>query len=191
MLKHQGSVMIHTRRLILRPFMAGDAPAMYSNWTSDPLVTRYLTWQPHESLQHTQMILKGWLNCYASDSYYHWGITLNGELIGAISVVRWNETNEEAELGYCLSRRFWDQGIMTEAVQSVMRYLFDTVGFHRIVLKHVVDNAASGRVMQKAGLRLEGIHKEAHKQGEGRFLDVAQYAALSGTWQKDGRKDQA
>ena len=191
MLRHEGTVVIHTAHLLLRPFMTGDAPAMFRNWTSDPMVTRYLSWQPHDSLAHTEKVLSDWLRCYGSDSYYHWGIAYEGELVGAISVVRWNEANEEAELGYCLSRRFWGRGIMTEALQRVMRYLFDTVGFHRIVAKHAVANGASGRVMRKAGLRFEGIHAEAYKQAEGSYLDLAQYAAVSGVWHHEGRKNSA
>lgn len=187
MISHQGTVPIHTRRLLLRPFMPGDEGAIFGNWANDPEVCRHLAWLPHENIQYTREMLDSWLRRYGSDSYYHWGISLEGQLIGAISIVRWHEQNEEAELGYCLGRAYWSQGIMTEALQAVMRFLFETVGFHRIVLKHAAENPASGRVMQKAGLTYEGLHIQAHKRPDGSFSDMAQYAAINGQWQAGRR----
>lgn len=48
---HKGTVMLETERLILRRFVAEDAEAMFRNWVNDPEVTRYLTWQPHGSIE--------------------------------------------------------------------------------------------------------------------------------------------
>lgn len=188
MLKHGGSLIIHTKRLVLRPYLPGDAQAMFDNWASDPEVTRYLSWQPHSELTVTEDIITQWVESYQSDCVYHWGITMEGELIGDISVVQWNERHEACELGYCLSRRYWGQGIMTEAVQSVMRYLFDRVGFHRIAIRHDIENPASGRVMQKAGLHYEGCLKDALKRPDGSFADICCYGAINGPWQQDLRR---
>lgn len=182
MLNHQGTVMIHTQRLLLRPYVQGDEAAMFANWANDPEVTRYLTWAPHGNISVTTELIAQWEARYMSDTVYHWGITLDGELIGDIAVVTWSEPNESAELGYCLARRFWGQGIMTEALGSVMRYLFHTIGFHRITLKHDAQNPASGRVMEKAGLLYEGRLRGAYKRLDGTFTDVCVYGALRGQW---------
>ena len=48
-MKHLGSKVLTTERLVLRPFRADDAEAMFNNWASDPEVTKYLTWTPHKS----------------------------------------------------------------------------------------------------------------------------------------------
>jgi ribosomal-protein-alanine N-acetyltransferase len=188
MLTHQGTAVLHTKNLLLRPYLKGDEQAMYQNWAADEEVCRYLTWAPHESLESTRQIVSEWASCYGSDTFYHWGITLDGLLIGDIAVVNWNEASEWAEIGYCLGRPWWGQGIMTEALQSVMRYLFESVGFHRISLRHLAQNTASGRVMQKAGLQYEGTMRDAIKHRDGRFADLCLYGALNGEWQAAQRR---
>lgn len=188
MLTHKGTDTLKTKRLILRPYLEGDGEAMYRNWASDPEVTRFLTWAPHESKEASEELVRNWALCYASPTCYHWVITLGGEPVGDISVVRWSEANEEAEIGYCLSRRLWGQGLMTEALSAVCLFLFDQVGFHRITLRHDRLNPASGRVMQKAGLLYEGCLREAMKTRDGRFADLCVYGGTRAdfdTFQKE------
>jgi ribosomal-protein-alanine N-acetyltransferase len=180
---HQGTVILNTRRLRLRPYLPGDAEAMFAAWANDPLVTEYLTWEPHGSIEVTEGIVRQWIESYCSDTVYHWGITRAGELIGDIAVVTWNEKHESCEIGYCLTRSFWGQGIMTEALTSVMLYLFETIDFHRITLRHDSRNPASGRVMAKAGLVYEGCMREAMKRRDDSFADVCIYGAINGLWQ--------
>ncbi|MHC1785930.1 MAG: GNAT family N-acetyltransferase [Christensenellales bacterium] len=182
-MKHQGTVILNTPRLRLRPYLPDDAETMFRNWANDPRVTAFLTWAPHESLEVTRQLISAWVESYQSDTVYRWGITLDGELIGDISVVRWRDQDEECEIGYCLGRNWWHQGLMTEALCSVMRYLFESVGFHRITLRHDSANPASGRVMQKAGLHHEGCLREAIKRRDGSFADVQVYGAIKGQWQ--------
>ena len=70
MLSHQGTVLIETPRLLLRPFVIEDAAAMLQNWASDPEVTKYLTWPPHENLEVTKSVLASWVESYEKDDYY-------------------------------------------------------------------------------------------------------------------------
>ena len=58
-MKHLGTKTIETKRLILRKFTLNDAEVMYQNWASEPEVTKYLTWQPHESVEVTKDVIKG------------------------------------------------------------------------------------------------------------------------------------
>lgn len=179
MLTHRGTDTLKTERLVLRPYLDGDGDAMYHNWASDPEVCKYVTWPIHESVNVSRQIVSDWSANYGSDCFYHWAITMDGELIGDIAVGRWNEQNEEAEIGYCLSRRFWGQGIMPEALRAVTLYLFDQIGFHRVMLRHDHLNPASGRVMQKAGFHYEGCLKDAfkHRDGSGTWSDLCLYGA--------------
>ena len=152
---------------------------IFDNWASDPEVTKHLNWGPHSSPSITRGIVSLWAEAYASPTVYRWGIELSGMLIGDIAVVRWREEDESCEIGYCLCRRHWNQGIMTEALKTVIGYLFDTVGFHRICICHDILNPASGRVMDKCGLRKEGIARGAKKRRDGSWMDVVYYAILS------------
>ncbi len=65
---------------------------------------------------------------------------------------------------------------------AVMRFLFAEVGFRRLTLRHATNNPASGRVMEKAGLRFEGVQRQAYPEKEGGFTDLALYAALKEEW---------
>lgn len=178
MLTHKGTILLTTDRLVLRPFLPEDARAMFDNWASDEKVTRYVTWPAHTSPDVTKSLLEQWCLCYADEKYYNWVITLSGQPIGNISVVRQSEKSQWCELGYCLGSAYWNQGFMTEAVQAVIDFLFDEVGFHRIVIEHAAKNPASGKVAQKCGLKKEGVARESYKNAAGEFLDIVSYAIL-------------
>ena len=174
-----GTQRIETDRLILRPFKAEDAGDMYRNWASDPEVTRFLTWPAHQNPDVTRMVLDDWLPRYADGGFFNWAIEWKetGRVIGNISVVKLNEETEAADLGYCMGRAFWGCGIMPEALKAVIRYLFDTAGLNRIAACHDVNNPKSGRVMEKAGMKQEGILRQAGKNNQG-LCDEVWHAIL-------------
>ncbi|GAB6108176.1 GNAT family N-acetyltransferase [Fusibacter bizertensis] len=179
-LTHKGTRIITTERLTLRPFRLSDAEDMYNNWASDPEVARFLTWPAHEHVEITKEILSIWCGQYEYDNVYNWAIELNAEkqAIGGISVVAKSENDLSCEIGYCISRKLWGKGIVTEAFKAVIEYLFLEVGMNRIVAKHDTKNPASGRVMQKSGLIFEGISREVKCRGND-FYDLANYAIIN------------
>ena len=178
MLTHKGTNTINTKRLTLRRFTVEDAQQMYDNWAKDPRVTRFLTWEPHASPEVTAELLSEWSAAYISPSNYSWVMEFDGQCIGSISVVRYSDKHEYAELGYCMGYDYWNKGLMTEAVKAVIAFLFDEVGCHRIMIRHAVRNPASGRVAQKCGLTYEGTQREAFKNRDGEYLDIAFYSIL-------------
>lgn len=159
-MNHLGTKTLQTERLTLRPFTVEDAPAMFENWANDPAVTRFLTWTPHESAEVTRALLTLWEEESKSPETYNWGIVFEGKLIGNVSLLKVNTLHERAALGYCMGRKWWGRGIMTEAVRTVLRYCFEEVGFYRITGEHAARNLGSGRVMEKCGLRYEGTLRE-------------------------------
>lgn len=178
MLNHSGTAVITTKRLRLRPYCSSDAQAMFDNWASDERVTKYMTWQPHKDVSVTQGLIDMWVEGYVSSTVYRWAIELDHELVGDISVVKWQEDDAWCEIGYCLAPKCWNQGIMTEALEAVLAYLFDTVGFHRVQLRHDSNNPASGRVMQKCGMQFEGVHRGAVRRRDGSWADICVYGML-------------
>ena len=127
---HRGTKVLETERLLLRPFRTEDAEAMFRNWASDPEVTRFLTWPPHASPELTRSLTAQWAEAAGDRRVYQWAIVskAQGEPIGSLSVVRIDEGTESMELGYCIGKRWWGQGLMTEAVRTVVAYLFAEVG---------------------------------------------------------------
>ena len=179
MLTHKGTQTIETSRLILRRAVREDAAPMFHNWASDPDVTKYLTWPAHSSITVSETVLKSWLQEYEKESYYQWMIVLKelGEPIGSISVVNQRDDIAEAEIGYCIGKAWWHQGIMTEALTAVMDYLFDEVGMNRIEAKHDVNNPHSGAVMKKCGMRYEGTSRQSDRNNQG-ICDLVTYGIL-------------
>ena len=185
MLTHKGTQTLETSRLILRRAVRDDAEPMFRNWTSDPEVTKYLTWPTYEKVETAYQILALWVSEYEKPNYYQWMIVLKelGEPIGSISVVRQNDRVEEAEIGYCIGSRWWHRGIMSEALSAVIEYLFTEVGMNRVAARHDPNNPHSGGVMRKCGMKYEGTHRACDRNNQG-ICDAAQYAILRSEWKK-------
>lgn len=179
-MKNCGTQRIETDRLILRRYKIEDADAMYKNWASDSEVTKFLTWQPHPSVDVSRSIIEGWLKKYSDEKYYQWAIVLkdNGnEPIGGISVVHMNEDISMVHIGYCLGRAWWRRGIMSEALKAVTDFMFDTVEVNRVEARHDPRNPNSGKVMQKCGMKYEGTLRSADRNNQG-ICDACYYALL-------------
>lgn len=179
-MKNCGTQRIETDRLILRRYVIEDADAMYKNWASDSDVTKFLTWQPHSSVEVSRGIIGNWLKEYSDEKYYQWAIVLkaNGnEPIGDISVVQMNEDISMVHIGYCLGRAWWRRGIMSEALKAVMDFMFDTVEVNRVESRHDPMNPNSGKVMQKCGMKYEGTLRSADRNNQG-ICDACYYALL-------------
>lgn len=179
-MKNCGTQRIETDRLILRRYKIEDADAMYKNWASDSEVTKFLTWQPHSSVDVSRSIIEDWLKKYSDEKYYQWAIVLkdNGnEPIGDISVVHMNEDISMVHIGYCLGRAWWRRGIMSEALKAVMDFMFDTVEVNRVESRHDPRNPNSGKVMQKCGMKYEGTLRSADRNNQG-ICDACYYALL-------------
>ena len=177
---HKGTKIIYTDRLVLRRFDTGDADKMYSNWASNPKVTKFLTWHHHKSVEETRGVLSRWVSSYDDLRFYQWAIVLKdtNEPIGSLSVVRINEAVDEVEIGYCIGEKWWRQGYTSEAFKRVIEYLFNEVGAKRICAKHDTENQNSGRVMKKCGLTYEGTLRRAGRNSTKQVCDLAIYAIL-------------
>lgn len=184
MLTHKGTLTIETERLILRRAVREDAEPMFRNWASDPDVTKYLTWPPHENIGVTQWVVDSWIASYEKDDYYHWMIVLKeaGEPIGSLLVSTVGRA-QSAHIGYCIGKTWWHRGIMSEALQAVVDYLFGEVGYHRIEAMHDPNNPNSGRVMRKCGMKYEGTTRASDRNNQG-ICDADHYAILCSDWGK-------
>ena len=177
MLTHKGTRELQTERLTLRRFAAEEAPIMYRNWASDDEVTKFLTWPTHASVEVSEMVLADWLENYERDDYYQWAIVFEGEPIGSIAVVSRSDRIEKAEIGYCMGKKWWHRGIMSEALGAVIDYLFTEVGMQRIESRHDPRNPHSGAVMRKCGMTFEGTLRRSDWNNQG-ICDASHYSIL-------------
>lgn len=174
---------LNTGRLVLRRFTVQDAPDMFQNWANDPEVTKYLRWQPHASMEVTANLLAEWVKNYNDPNYYHWAIVLreSGKVIGSIGILDPSCSDQRGEIGYCIGKAWWGQGLMTEALLAVEDFAFEDVGFNRLEAFHSVNNPASGKVMQKGGMRFEGTARQKYVANAG-VQDCSMYAVLKEDW---------
>lgn len=189
-MNHQGTQTLHTPRLILRRFTEADAPAMFRNWASDPQVTRYLTWPTHTSEEVSHFVLADWCPRYAEPDYYHWAIVLRelDEPVGSLAVVRQDAEVSMAHVGYALGRRWWRQGLTTEALEAVIAFLIGQVGFRRIEARHDPRNPHSGGVLRRCGMTYEGTLRNADWNNQG-ICNASMYALLAEDWHPRRRRE--
>ena len=182
-MNHQGTKTIETERLILRRFTAEDANSFFQNVTSDPEVNRFLTWPLHEAVEDTKKLLAGWVERYENPERYCWAIVLmdSEEVIGTIAAPTVKNRVEAVEVTYCIGSKWWGQGIVPEALQSVMKFLFEEVQANRIEAGFDSNNPNSGRVMEKVGMQKEGILRQAGRNNQGLF-DLVFYGILREDW---------
>lgn len=184
-MNHLGTKKLDTARLVLRPFVKEDALAMYRNWASDPEVTKFLSWSTYKSVEDAHTILNIWIPQYADNTFYQWAIELKElrEPIGSISVVNFDDRVDMVEIGFCIGKAFWGQGIMTEAFRAVIDYLFGEVGVQRIEAGHDPNNPASGAVQRKCGLTYEGTLRRSIRSNQG-ITDKVVLSILKEEWKK-------
>ena len=180
-MRHLGTVKLESDRLILRQFTKEDANAMFENYAADPEVTKYLSFEPHVSVEVSKEILGEWISKYGNQDFYIWAIVLreNGnEPIGGISVVRQDDATEMVEIGYSIGRKWWHQGITSEALSMIITFFFNEVSINRVEAHHDPRNPHSGMVMAKCGMQYEGTLREARINNQGR-CDSAVYSILA------------
>jgi RimJ/RimL family protein N-acetyltransferase len=118
----------------------------------------------------------------------YFAIASGSEAIGSIGLMAGSDVHRfTAEIGYWLAEPFWGNGIMTQAVRALSEYAFRELGFHRIFAKPYTANAASARVLEKAGFALEGIMR-ASVFKDGRILDQYLYAKVDERVQQKNRQ---
>ena len=180
MLNHSGTKTIETQRLILRRFKEEDATDMFNNWASDNAVTRYVSWPTHSDIEVSKNLLTMWIDDYSNQENYNWAIEIkeSGSVVGSIGLMHIDNNIENCEIGYCIGKAFWNKGITTEAFSAVINFIFKELGFQRITGRHHLDNPASGRVMEKCGLKYEGTLRKIHRCNTGSLVDCKYYSIL-------------
>lgn len=178
-MEHKGTVQIETERLILRRHVMEDAEKMFANWVTEEAVTKFLTWPPHKNIDVTKGLLAEWIDSYKKPDFYFWTIELKEtkELVGDISVVRMDEDTMSVELGYGIGSRWWGKGITAEAGRALVKFFFEEVKVNRVCARHASENPNSGRVMQKIGMKKDGVIRQSGKCNQG-IVDEVYYSIL-------------
>jgi RimJ/RimL family protein N-acetyltransferase len=147
---------LKTKRLRLRRAKPSDAEAIFRQYAQDPEVTRYVSWRAHSDIKETREYMRMCLFAWDVGKAFHWVIErLEDNQVIGMMIARVD--NEKWELGYVLARVYWSRGYMTEALKELIAWALVQKSVYRIWAVCDVDNAASARVMEKAGMQREGI----------------------------------
>ncbi|MCL2512266.1 MAG: GNAT family N-acetyltransferase [Oscillospiraceae bacterium] len=184
MLTHKGTVTLTTKRLILRRLTIDDVPAMFRDYATDGKMTKYLTWEPYTDMEKLREFVEKRVADYENIMYYHWAVTMGGEFIGTINLHAIFDEAERCEMGYCIGSKWWNKGVMTEAAAEVIRFAFEELNANKVSASHDTQNAASGAVMRKNGMKQEGLLREHSMRKDGTRGDMACYAILRSEWEK-------
>lgn len=165
---------LETERLILRKITKEDIEDMYL-YGSDEEVSKYVTWNTHETIADTKDFVEFVLNKYENKQVSPWGIEYkeNGKFIGTIDFVWWQPNHKIAEMGYVISKDYWGKGLTTEVAKGLVKFGFEKMGLVRVQARCDVENIGSARVMEKAGMTFEGIiRKGIFVKGKHRDLKI-------------------
>lgn len=169
-----------TERLLLRPFTVDDGPRVEQLAGAREVADTTL------SLPHPYPVGGGvqWIATHAAAWQGRERCTLAvsllsapNDVLGAIALDL-STVHARGELGYWIGKEFWNRGYATEASSALIEFAFHDLGLHRVQARHFLRNPSSGRVMQKVGMHLEGVLRDAYVRW-GRFEDVAMYAILN------------
>ena len=169
-----------TAQITLREFEDSDVDAATA-WISDPAVTRFMTWDPGDRSRAV-----AWLRRVAADASAlprtSWELAVveleTSLVVGAGRLTVRDAQHRCGDIGYVLRRDRWGRGLGSEVARELVERGFERVGLHRIEATCDVENVASARVLEKAGLRLEGRLRERF-QIRGEWRDLLLYAALA------------
>ena len=159
-------------RLSFRKLSIEDANDFY-NLRSHPLVIQYLDREAEKSVKEVFPIIDSVENSIKNNTGIMWVICLRGKfkLIGTIGYWQTEPAHHRAEIGYLLMPDYWGQGLMDEALKTVIGYGWDSMMLHSIEARINPGNAASKKLLLKNGFEKEGYLKESYHYA-GRFLDT-------------------
>src|SRR5215510_1234303 len=145
-----------TARLMAKPAAVADAQIMFDDYASDPAVAKYMTWTPHRNVAETKDFLSRCERAWIEGSAFPWSLWFkqDGAFVGLIEV---RVRASAVDLGYALARRWWHQGLMSEAVTAVIEWALAQPTIYRVWATCDVENEASARLLERAGMEREGV----------------------------------
>ena len=162
-------------RVILRRLRMSDADAI-TEYCKDLMLSRYTQNIPYpykkkDAVWFVNHCAKEWKN----KTGFVYAIEFQKKPIGVISL--YPRGSDSAEMGYWVGRPYWGQGVTTEAAKLVLKEGFNLLKLHKIYATHHPKNPASGKVMQKIGMKYEGLLRE-HVKAKGKYWDLCYYGIL-------------
>ena len=156
-----------TERLLLRGLRTSDAPDMFEYACREDVV-RFLPWSAHPDEKYTKNWLEFIAGKYRDGSYYDWAVVVKSEgnsgapkMIGTCGFTSIDLKNRSAEIGYVINPVFRGRGYAPEAARAVLDFAFEKLSLKRVEARYVIGNSASRSVMDKLGMKFEGVMRQS------------------------------
>ena len=176
---------LHSPRLLLRSIVPSDLQDIHA-LHSLPETDRYNALGIPKDLAETRNVVQGWLNDLDQSPVVNHTLAIRehkgGAFVGLFGLKLGSEKYRTAELWYKLLPAHWGKGYATEAVKCMLAHCFETLTLHRVEAGCAVDNAASVRVLEKAGFVHEGCKRKILPLKSG-WSDAHIFGMLEGGWQ--------
>ena len=180
---------LDTDRLVLRELTLDDADVIFPHFASEEVV-RYEDSKPAANIKDVTDIVKWGRNIASNKAGILWGIFRKGDgsFLGQINYVARPDNNfigttHRAEIGYDLTPHYWGNGYISEAVRSVIEFIFNSTEINRIEAIVHTENSRSLNALTRLGFHREGILRE-YVQWEGEYWDMALLTVLKRDWVK-------
>lgn len=177
---------LETERLILRPFVDGDAPRI-AELAGDESIADTTLRIPHP--YNAAMALE-WIGTHQAIRdkglalFYAIDLKETGDLVGSTGIDI-DFLQSRADIGYWTGREYWNMGYATEAASRLLGYVFTVLKLHKVASHHFASNPASGRVLEKLGMKHEGLLR-AHVKKSDTWEDIVQYGLLDNEYEQLG-----
>ena len=147
-------IVFNTERLTLRPWKESDLYDFFEYASVDG-VGQMAGWLPHKNIEESREILDNFISQKKT-----FALEFQEKVIGSLGIECYDEENfpelsllKGREIGFVLSKKYWGQGLMPEAVKAVIQYLFEVENLDFILVGHFERNRQSARVIQKCGFK--------------------------------------
>ena len=177
-----------TERLLMRRLKPCDSEDMFE-YTGNPDVSRFLTWSPHPDEPFTREYLEFLDRKYSEGDFFDWALIWRADgmfrhkMIGTCGFTSFDFRNNSAEIGYVINPAYRGIGVAPEAAIRVLRAGFEELELNRITARYIIGNDASRRVMDKIGMKFEGVMRGGILQN-GKYRDFGQCAMLAGDFRR-------
>ena len=158
---------LETERILLRPTKVSDADTMFSSWTTDPEVAKFMRWSVHKSVDDTIMWLTSVESNLSDEHIYDWALIYkeNNDLFGTGGAYL-NDEFGVYEVGYNLMKKYWGLGLATEATSAILSFAKEELKQTTFFARCAKDNSASVNVLKKLGFVYKQDSKFSSFDGE-------------------------
>lgn len=164
---------LETKRLLLRQATQADAAAIFAIF-SDPKVTRFHDLDTFTQVDQAVAVIERRAKGFASGRGIRWAIAREDNFLIGSCGFTWDKPANAAEIGYELASQFWRQGIMSEALHTILKYGFGDRALQFVTAEVMLENVASRKLLEKLGFQSQGILKQ-HGFWKGQYHDLERF----------------